>query len=416
VVTINILGHPAPGIPMTQPPLPRRSLARTVVFGLGRALHFSWDILGVTLLMLVALLLLLGLGRRLFSRPDAALEQTHPYAAEPWSRLLESEFQASLRMQWESYTYWRRRAISGQFVNVDSLGHRRTIPAGPPNGARHVIFLGGSTLWGTGQRDAYTIPSLVAAQLGAQGLGDVRLENYGETGYVFTQEAIRLLLALRDGARPSLVVFYDGINDLFATAIDGRCGIPQNERRRAVEFAIGRFLNTRGWQELKDLLSTAWTRGVGGQTADMQPRAGVSQDSAGAIHAAQTLACYRATAELVEALAKLYGFQVLYVWQPMPATTTKPLTAYEAAVLARLEQGPLLPSVAASGRVAAGRVDSIMRSLVGTRFLNLTALFSGDSGSVWLDEIGHLTERANTRVAGALLPAILDALKQPVSR
>jgi len=399
---------------MTQPPPLRRGPARKLLVGLGRALHFSWDILGITLLMLVTLVVLFGLGRRLLSRPDRTLEQTHPYAAESWFPQLESEYQASLRMQWEPYTYWRRRAITGQYVNVDSLGHRRTIPSGPVAGpARQVILLGGSTLWGTGERDAHTIPSQIAVQLAAAGIRDVRVENFGETGYVFTQELLRLLLELRQGARPALVVFYDGLNDLFATAIDGACGIPQNERRRAVEFAIGRFLNTRAWSEFKDLVGTAWTRGVGGQTADARAPAGASRDSVGSIRARQTLTCYEATAKLVEALAGAYGFQVLYVWQPMPATTVKPPTPYEARVLARLEHGPLLPYVAASGRVAAGLVDSVMQPIAGPRFLNLATLFAGDSGAVWLDEIGHLTERANARVAGAMLPAILQALKPP---
>ena len=364
--------------------------------------------------MLVALLLLVGLERRVFAHTDRTLAQTHPYAAEPWSGQLEAEFQASLRMQWEPYTYWRRRAISGQYVNVDSLGHRLTIPAGPIAGpVRQVILLGGSTLWGTGERDAYTIPSQVAAQLRAAGTLDVRVENYGETGYVFTQELLRLLLELRQGARPALVVFYNGLNDLFATAINGECGIPQNERRRAVEFAIGRFLNTRGWREFKDLVTTAWTRGVGGQTADVRLPAGAPRDSVGAVRAAQTLACYQGTAELVEVLARAFGFHVLYVWQPMPATTVKPLTPYETRVLASLEKGPLLPYVAASERAAAGKVDSVMWPIAGARFLNLATLFAADSSAVWLDEIGHLTERASARVAGAMLPAILEALKQP---
>jgi hypothetical protein len=380
--------------------------------GLGRGLHFSWDILGIMLLMLVVLVVLVGVGRRVFTRSDPSLAREHPYAAEPWFPGLEAEYQASLRMQWEPYTYWRRRAITGQYVNVDSLGHRRTLPSGALGPAtRQVILLGGSTLWGTGERDAYTIPSQLAARLQHAGVGEVQVENYGETGYVFTQELLRLLLTLRQGARPALVVFYHGLNDLFATAIDGECGIPQNERRRAVEFAIGRYLNTRKWQELKDLARTAWTRGVGGQTADVRLPAGARPDSVGAVRAQQTLECYRGTAKLVEALAAAYGFQALYVWQPMPATGAKPLTPYETRILARLEHGPLLPFVAASERVAAARVDSVMRPLAGTRFLNLATLFAGDSGAVWLDEIGHLTERANSRVADAILPAVLEALK-----
>jgi lysophospholipase L1-like esterase len=42
----------------------------------------------------------------------------------------------------------------------------------------------------------------------------VRSENYGEIGYTAHQSLVLLLQLLQSGHRPSLVVFYDGVNDV----------------------------------------------------------------------------------------------------------------------------------------------------------------------------------------------------------
>ena len=50
-------------------------------------------------------------------------------------------------------------------------------------------MFGGSTMWGTGARDACTIPSLLARALQGRGMS-LEIINFGETGYVRTQEVI----------------------------------------------------------------------------------------------------------------------------------------------------------------------------------------------------------------------------------
>ena len=64
-------------------------------------------------------------------------------------------------------------------------------------------------MWGIGSLDARsTIPSQFAAAT------KVRSENYGEIGYTAHQSLVQLLQMLQAGHRPSLVVFYDGVNDV----------------------------------------------------------------------------------------------------------------------------------------------------------------------------------------------------------
>jgi len=75
-------------------------------------------------------------------------------------------------------------------------------------GDRTVYFFGGSTMWGFWSPEAQTIPSQFAAAT------KVRSQNYGEIGYTAHQSLVLLLQLLQAGHRPSLVVFYDGVNDV----------------------------------------------------------------------------------------------------------------------------------------------------------------------------------------------------------
>ena len=80
--------------------------------------------------------------------------------------------------------------------------------------AKTIFMFGGSTLWGTGSPDRNTIPSELQALLGPE----YDIYNFGETGYVSTQELNYLLHRLSLGDIPDTVIFYDGVNDGYAGA------------------------------------------------------------------------------------------------------------------------------------------------------------------------------------------------------
>ena len=375
-----------------------------------RGLRTAWDIVGVTLLIVVVLAAVAGgIVSARHRGPSDTDRADHPYHAEPWFRQYLAEYEASLQMEWKPYIYWRRRPMTGQFVNVDSAGLRRTVQPSKQSAPPHrVFFLGGSTMWGTGHRDAMTIPSQVASALAAQGVRGVEITNLAETGYVFTQEVVQLLMLLRSGVRPDVVVFYDGINDAVSSATTPTCGLPQNENRRRFEFALGRLLNQRGARELRAMLTAARAQLAAGPIRGV---AGAPIDTAGLAH--RLVDCYARTAVPLEALSRLYGFRVLYFWQPNPRTTAKPLTTYEVAVLDTLSHDAMHRMLRSVDRLATAQMDSAMKPIVGDRFRNLAGLFNGDTSTVWLDFIGHVTERANGRIAGAMVPPIAEALSAP---
>jgi lysophospholipase L1-like esterase len=98
-------------------------------------------------------------------------------------------------------------------------------------------MFGGSTMWGAGSRDSFTVPSLLARALQGRELR-VEITNFGETGYVSTQGVITLLLQLRKGNVPDAVIFYEGVNDTYSAYQNGIAGIPQNEFNRVKEFNL----------------------------------------------------------------------------------------------------------------------------------------------------------------------------------
>jgi lysophospholipase L1-like esterase len=147
-----------------------------------------------------------------------------------------------LRLRWMPYSYWICKPFTGKSLNVDSGGLRHTWHNGLTSpystGKRmfRIFMFGGSTMFGWVESDDYTIPSAVVKALTQRGIGGVEVINFGQLGYVNTQELILLLEQLRQGNIPDLVILYDGYNDTFSAFQNGKAGITENEVTRAREF------------------------------------------------------------------------------------------------------------------------------------------------------------------------------------
>ncbi|MDX2183740.1 MAG: SGNH/GDSL hydrolase family protein [Gemmatimonadaceae bacterium] len=244
------------------------------------------------------------------------------------------EFRRSDTAQWSPYTYWRRLPFRGELINVDGDGLRVT-PGGSaedPADAVTVWMFGGSTTWGTGARDAATIPAQVQQGLRARGVRAV-VTNFGESGYVTTQEVVMLVRALQTRRAPQIVVFYDGVNDSFSAWQQRSAGLPQNEFNRVAEFNLTqpgaaprrRRLLLRDVATASDVvrrLRAAVARDPAPSTATT-----VSAD-ADSVLASGVVDTYLANQRVVRALAVQYGFRTLFAWQP--SIFDKPtLTPYE---------------------------------------------------------------------------------------
>lgn len=118
-----------------------------------------------------------------------------------------------LTAEYRSYIGWRRLPYKGETININEQGIRNTPQSKlATEKSPLVVFLGGSTMWGTGVNDENTIPALFA-QI-AQ--GRYRTINLGETAYNAFQSFLFLKIQIINGLIPDIVVSYDGVNDAYS--------------------------------------------------------------------------------------------------------------------------------------------------------------------------------------------------------
>src|SRR5208283_92338 len=157
-----------------------------------------------------------------------------------------------MRMDWHPYTYWLVAPLSGRYLNIGTNGLRATLrdesrKANCRRRAR-IFMLGGSTIFGEGVRDGYTIPSQLQKILDESGYC-AEVTNFGQEGYVSSQELLFLQEQLRNGNVPDLVIFYDGINDSESALLQGEAGVTYDEFARKKEFDLqNSFEAERRWR------------------------------------------------------------------------------------------------------------------------------------------------------------------------
>ncbi|MBM3751958.1 MAG: SGNH/GDSL hydrolase family protein [Acidimicrobiia bacterium] len=303
------------------------------------------------------------------------------YAGAEWPAEFFRELRAA-PVRWHPYITWKQARFTGQHLNVNEEGDRATwqgdaIEADLPT----VVMVGGSTVFGVGSRDDQTLPSAVARHL-VNSSEPARVHNFGQVGYVTSQDLIHLQLHLRAGLRPDVVVFYGGAGDVVAAWQSGVAGVPQNEENRAVEFNAGQPASVgSAWR-----IATSGTRRLLGALTAI-PR----EEDAAATRALATevVASYAADLRAARALAVEYGFELVAVWQPVSPTprfaTMWPL--YEE-TRAALRDGAVVPA--------------------SVRWVDLAGVIAAES-PMFIDAF-HVTEEGNAALAAALAPVVASLL------
>jgi len=265
-----------------------------------------------------------------------------------------------------------------------------------------LFMLGGSAMWGVA-RDSSTIPSLVTAELQARGVRNVEVVNLAQMAYVSTQEAITLLLELRQGNIPAAAVFLDGHNDIATALRTGPPGSIMNEALFAQPFESAR---SGFWIELLTLgqrsaLVTRLATLVRSWSGD-RGHTRLAPDSL----CREVTRQYSNVARSVEAWGREFGFRVLFLWQPMLATTHKPLTAWERSIPAPIGYRETIQR-------CTSLADSLMADRAGRTYFPLHAVFDHHPESVYLDDWGHVTEAGNQVIAVRIVDILAPLLGWP---
>ena len=179
-----------------------------------------------------------------------------------------------------------------------NVAEGRRVSYTPEDPELTVWFFGGSTMFGIGQRDDHTLPSVVAKTAEADGIS-IRALNFGVTGYVNWQATERFEQALTSGLeRPDLVVFYDGVNDWRLGSY--RVDMGQREVSRIDRLSTSDEERQRIFEE-------------NGSPEEMSPGA-ERQDLEIALAADQ----YRRGADVARRLGADVDVPVVHIWQPSP--------------------------------------------------------------------------------------------------
>jgi hypothetical protein len=370
-------------------------VGRTVAAVAG-ALRTAWLILGLTLL--------LTLGLEGLYRAQGAVRNArhpsppHPNSAEPWwSDWVRADGAVNGPSRYDPYRGWWALPFESGYVRIDSLGQRRTVPPARGTGELRVVFLGGSVMWGYTSPDSLTIPSLVSQRLHAMGHHGVDLRNLAQPSYNTTQGLVSLLLELRSGSRPDVVISLDGNNDVLAAVLEHRAGAIVSEGDLARRSAVGwRGLgaNVVGLLRYSELVRRLMGR-TPQSPASRGAGAGLCDDVAGQ---------YAQLVRAAEGLGYEFGFRPVFLWQPHLATTGKSQTPWERAI--RID-----PAFADCLRRADARIDSLMARTGDRTFRSLTHLFDADSATIFLDPYGHMTQAGNGRVADFLTDLLVHEIE-----
>jgi lysophospholipase L1-like esterase len=376
--------------------------------------------LGKTVLLILVLEILLRLVFAVYDqcpgrRKSAALPDRRcaadAYGEAEWVHDYWKEHVA-VDVRWEPYVYWRRTEFTGDHVNVTSNGIRRTWNEFPQHdNALNILVFGGSAVWGTGARDNHTIPSLISRQLSESGI-HAHVTNLGETGYVSTQEVILLIRLLQHGARPNVVVFYDGVNDTFSAYQQGIAGLPQNEPNREAEFDLLNQLDRLAPKvifsrfnrlALMRFVNSIRRRLPGKASRPQPPRVNTSPTySRGSELEQSVVDIYLSNVNIVQSLSKVYAFDALFYWQPTVFAKAELSTYEEDVQAARLELKPFFASVHSVVQSSASKVE---------HFHDLSTLFADRLPPTYVDWC-HLGEQGNQVVAERVTKDILTVLER----
>lgn len=333
--------------------------------------------------------------------PDPLRPQVSPaYAGATWV----DEFHREQVAEESRFAYFPFRVTGvlpwhGKYINNDehSTGvWRRTM--NPDNGqcqkqpVTKVWVFGGSTVYGSGVPDWATVPSYLSHSLNGDGRACVDVTNFGAPAYVSTQDLILLTEQLKRGARPDIVIFYDGVND---TETGMRAADPWNTfnglgviRPRAEGSIQGRL----------DFVRRFYTMQVfdAGRRLFSRQRGSLSDEHLRA-KAITVVDNYEANLNIASALAHAYNFKLYAFWQPMLLYGHKPLVSFEQ----RIAQLDATGGVRVDGRAFVTAYQEAERRAPEAGFVSMAGVFDSVSEPVYVDEV-HLGPRGNELVADAI--------------
>lgn len=384
------------------PKIPRK---RKILFAIG-AMVVAVLFLELALRAAVSLLGLGPLDPR--EKELQARRSLNVYEHSPWAEEYFMKELKAMTPTLDPLVGWRPREFHGKYINVGSDGMRRGVrPAISTGPVIKVFMFGGSTMWGAGARDEYTIPSLVSKLLNASApkgaIYDVR--NYGQSGYVLLNEAAKLSLLLQEGKRPDVVIFYDGVNDVSYSYQVGKASVLEHEKiirdqfaERLESSATRRFIS---WAKATAKRYCITCRlGIdairrfspGFLNEDVVLGSNYTDEKLGALGGEIALDYRERALTYLNGLSKAFNFKLVAIWQPTLFTEEKLIG--EETDLAKIDPHAADAKAAVVYRAA----SKFLPDDPARNFYNFTGVLAGREKEYYID-FGHVSEEGNVVIA-----------------
>ena len=171
-------------------------------------------VLGIQFLLFLIILLLLNCFSWFF-----LLLYDYSGNVNQWQKLPSFKDQHLVKDLWEEYQSinnvyvpfagWKQLPFKGKYINTNIDGERNT-PIKNSNVKNKIVRLfGGSTMWGVGAIDYYTIPAII--QRNHDGY---KVYNHGIQAYNSRQAFDKLITLYQLNNSADYVIFYDGVNEI----------------------------------------------------------------------------------------------------------------------------------------------------------------------------------------------------------
>lgn len=340
-----------------------------------------------------------------------ARETVSYYASQDWAKRFWYEFRLSRNQKFYPYVGWRRAPFKGETIEVDRNGVRLTPGADCSAKSFKVFTFGASEMWGTGSPSWGTIPAHLQKGLEKLRPGPVCVTNFAESAYVSMQDLIMLLLELRSGNVPDVVLFYTIGDDIYSAYQSGRPGVLENLDQIAARFEgrleqpevtfVDRLKNTYSYAAIDQFMEKLTIA----NPQRKEPAAGklVTYESRGGDVATLSdliAQDYFGNYKIVSALAQEYGFTHFFFLPPTIALGNKPLTPEEQEMKQREESEAALHKLSTAVYRAIEKESSKYPN-----FYSLVHVLDRYDSLMWIDG-GHVTPIGNQVIAERMLTLI----------
>jgi hypothetical protein len=343
----------------------------------------------------------------LISRPAQGdpRQKVSYYSSQNWAEQYWHEHELSATQRYYPYVGWRRAPFKGKTIEIDQNGMRLTPGADCSATSFKVFTFGSSEMWGTGSPNWDTISANLQKGLEKLRQGPVCVMNFAESAYVSTQDVVMLVLQLRAGNVPDVVLFYNIGGDVYSAYQSGQAGTLQNFNQLAARFERGspyidHLRNTYSYK-LIDALMDKLT--IANPQQEPTENELVTYESMGIAAAKLTdlvVQNYFGNYKIVSALAQKYGFEYLFFLPPRIFRGNKTLTPEEQKMKRETQSDAALSKLYTAVYQTVERKSSQYQN-----FYSMADIFDHYHALIWIDG-AHVTPVGNRLIAARMLDVI----------